>query len=134
MTVFLDSEGIHFNVLRGMRRVFKQAEETALIWRFIVSDESSMMPRLYAWSVGVGGFPRAGGHQVSSQAEEVEPRMRTCVFSEVELQAAVLHPGCDVFHSFLEVVPADVGFFGKGEDELGVIGVGDGVEPVVRLW
>lgn len=35
-----------------MRRVRMQAEETALIWFFMLSLLSRMMPRFWLWSVG----------------------------------------------------------------------------------
>lgn len=67
-----------------------------------------------------GVVPRGGG---GSEDEDLR-------FLQVELQAAVSHPGCDVLHSFLEVVPGGVGFLGEVEDELGVVGVGYYAESV----
>lgn len=61
MTVILDSLGIHMNVFQSRQSVWKQGEDTVLIWRFIMREESSMMPRLRAWSVGVGGVPSVAG-------------------------------------------------------------------------
>lgn len=66
--------------------MWKQDDELVLIWRFMVSEESTMTLRCNAWFVGVGGVPRSVGHQESSQVEQVEPRMRTSVFSEFSLR------------------------------------------------
>ncbi|KAJ1205825.1 hypothetical protein NDU88_001251 [Pleurodeles waltl] len=48
----------------------------------------------------------------------------------VEFQAAISHPVGDCFHSFVEIGFGGGRVVGEGEDELGVVGVGDDVEVV----
>lgn len=86
VTVFLDSVGSHLSFFRSRRSMWKQDEDTALIWWFIESEKSSMMPRLRTWSVGVVEVPSAAGHQESPQAEGVGPRRSTSVLSILSLR------------------------------------------------
>lgn len=65
VTERLVCRGSHLKILRSMRRVRKQAEETELICDFIVSLWSMMILRFLAWLEGVGTGLRSDGHQES---------------------------------------------------------------------
>ncbi|KAJ1099796.1 hypothetical protein NDU88_004891 [Pleurodeles waltl] len=87
----------------SMRRVLKQEKEMALTCWVMDSEGSKVVPRLLAWSVGVGAVPRVAGHQKSSHAEKGGAEDKDFRLVRIEFEAAVLHPFGSGLHSFVEV-------------------------------
>ncbi|KAJ1097091.1 hypothetical protein NDU88_002218 [Pleurodeles waltl] len=75
-----------------------------------------MKPRLRAWSEGVGAVPRAVGHQESSHAIGVLPRMRTSVLSEFSFRRLSLIQSATSFMPSCRLVLALAGSLSVGEE------------------